>query len=252
MKSSKTDPYLNLISSGVADRQSLKNFQKRIGYRFRSESLLVNAFVHRSFASGSVQSNERLEFLGDSVLSLVMSAYLYERFPDRDEGFLTQHRSAMVCENSLYEIACSLGMEEFLIVGKSERHSTGRFRKAPVADSVEALIGAIYLDGGWNAANRFILRFFPQQFTEAVKEVSSVDPKTRLQMFVQRQWKTLPRYRILKKTGPDHDAVFFVEVTVNEERWGDGSGASRKSAEIRAAEEAIRRLIEKNIWTEKD
>lgn len=252
MKSSKTDPYLNLIFSGIVDRQSLKKFQKRIGYKFRSEAFLVNAFVHRSFVAEPVRSNERLEFLGDSVLSLILSTFLYERFPDRDEGFLTQHRSAMVCENSLYEIACRLEMEELLIVGKSERNSTGRFRKAPVADSVEALIGAIYLDGGWNAANRFVLRFFPQQFTEAVQEVSSVDPKTRLQMFVQKQWKTLPRYRILKKTGPDHDAVFFVEVTICEERWGEGNGSSRKAAEIQAAEEAIDRLIEKKLWSEKD
>lgn len=251
MKSSKSDPYLKLISDGIADRQSLKIFQKNIGYRFRSEALLVNAFVHRSFSNDVLQSNERLEFLGDSVLSLVISSFLYENFPARDEGFLTRRRAALVCEESLYEIACGQGMDRLLIVGKSEQHSSGRFRKAPVADSVEALIGAVYLDGGWGAAQKLILRIFPVS-PDRLKRFDSLDPKTALQMFVQRQKKILPRYRLVRKTGPDHDAVFFVEVLVGDECLGKGSGSSRKTAEIRAAAEAVALLRKKNLWIDYD
>ena len=240
-----------MISDGIVDRQSLKIFQKNIGYRFRSEALLVNAFVHRSFSNDVLQSNERLEFLGDSVLSLVISSFLYENFPARDEGFLTRRRAALVCEERLYEIACGQGMDRLLIVGKSEQHSSGRFRKAPVADSVEALIGAVYLDGGWGAAQKLILRIFPVS-PDRLKRFDSLDPKTALQMFVQRQKKILPRYRLVRKTGPDHDAVFFVEVLVGDECLGKGSGSSRKTAEIRAAAEAVALLRKKNLWIDYD
>lgn len=251
MKSSKTNPYLNLMTSGVVNQQSLKDFQKRIDFRFKSLSLLINAFVHRSFADDLVKSNERLEFLGDSVLSLVISTYLFNRFPQNDEGYLTQHRSLIVCENSLYEIACELGMENLLILGKSERQVSKRFHKSIVADSVEALIGAIYLDSGWNAASRFILKVFSSRLNESITSFSHIDPKTRLQMFVQKQWKTLPRYRIVQKTGPDHDLCFSVEVSVQDEVYGVGSGSSRKEAEIQAAEKAILHFQEKNLWIEK-
>ena len=218
--------------------------QLEIGYTFRNEQLRQNALTHSSYANENkargLQSNERLEFLGDSVLGMVVADYLYRAHPNLPEGDLTRTRAALVCEESLVEVARELGLGEYLRLGKGENSGGGRERPSIQADAVEAVLAAIYLDGGIGSARRFVQRFILSR--EVASLTKPRDHKTALQELVQRESGQVLQYRLVGEEGPDHDKRFFVEVLLNGAAIGSGSGRSKKEAEQMAAAAAIESL----------
>jgi len=222
----------------------IKDLEKAIGYRFRSIVLLQNALTHSSYANerwhDSLKSNERLEFLGDSILGMVVAEYLYRSFPDRPEGELTRMRADMVCETSLAEVADKIGLGQHLLLGHGEDRFGGRTRASILADAVESVIAAAFLDGGMEAARGFIERFV---LTEVpVKKLHNADYKTALQELVQQKKNQVLTYTLVGESGPDHDKQFRVEVSLNGKVVGSGTGSSKKRAEQDAAREAIETL----------
>ena len=221
----------------------MTTLEEKLGYTFQDPSLLENALTHSSRANesrGKLSSNERLEFLGDSVLGMVVADHLYRSHPDLPEGDLTRTRAALVCEESLVEAAQELGLGEHLRLGKGENSGGGRERPSIQADEVEAVLAAIYLDGGIGSARKFIQRFILS------REITSLskprDHKTALQELVQRESGQVLQYRLVGEEGPDHNKRFFVEVTLNGRSIGSGSGHSKKEAEQMAAQAAITTL----------
>ena len=217
--------------------------EDKLGYHFENPALLENALTHSSYAnenkSRGLQSNERLEFLGDSVLGMVTADYLYRTHPDLPEGVLTRTRAALVCEESLAEVAGLLDLGAYLKLGRGEESGGGRHRPSIVADAVEAVIAAVYLDGGIGSARKLISHFI----LEREKEMgANRDHKTALQELVQRESGQVLEYRLLGATGPDHAKVFRVEVDLNGEAVGAGEGRSKKEAEQNAARAAIEKL----------
>ena len=215
----------------------LKELETAIGYRFRNIQLLQNALSHSSYANerwhNSLLSNERLEFLGDSVLSVVVSEYLFSQNRNLPEGQLTRIRASLVCESSLFGFAMELGLGEHLRLGRGEEKSGGRARPAILADAFEALIAALYLDGGLELARGFILPYI-----RAAHDTAR-DYKTRLQEVVQQNPEERVRYEVVEQSGPDHAKHFVVEVHLNSNCIGRGSGHSKKAAEQQAAKEAL-------------
>ncbi len=209
--------------------------EEAIGYAFADKALLEQALVHSSHANEKkrVQSNERLEFLGDSVLSIVVADYLYHQAPPLPEGELTRKRAALVCEPALSEFAAQIGLGRHLKLGRGEEMSGGRGRASILSDAFEALIAAIYLDGGLEAARAFILPFVQNGAG------AGEDYKTRLQEVVQQNPEEQVRYRVAEESGPDHDKQFTVEVYINTNCVGRGRGHSKKVAEQQAACEAL-------------
>ena len=223
----------------------LKSFEQRSGVRFRDLSLLNLALTHRSFANEAQDSranNERLEFLGDSILGMVVSAYLYSTFPERPEGDLAKIKSFVVSEEILSVIARDLGMDEALLVGKGEEHSGGRLKKAILADALEAIFGACYLDAGYVEAERLVLSLLVAQVSLVIEDKHRKDYKTLLQELVQKELKSYPRYVVSDRTGPDHDRTFTVEVWIEGQCRGTGAGKNKKEAEQAAAGEAYLEL----------
>jgi ribonuclease III len=223
----------------------LNLFQKHAHIRFRSLELLNLAFCHRSFIneqSETGENNERLEFLGDSVLGLVVAAYLYEIMPDRQEGELARVKSFVVSEESLSEIARDLKIDNFILIGKGEEYSGGRNKKALLADATEAIIGAFFLDSGYTAAEKFVLRNLVPQIEKVLQNKHHKDFKTLLQEYVQKKFKTYPRYTLLKKIGPDHDRTFVMDVTINGRTFGSAQGKNKKEAEQNAAQIAYEQI----------
>lgn len=218
----------------------LKKFAKGAGIRFRRYDLLNLAFSHRSYAneSSDVENNEKLEFLGDSVLGLSVTEYLYHTFPEKTEGDLAKIKSYVVSEEVLNSIAQKINLSQYLLVGKGEELSGGRRKKALLADCMEAVIGAYYLDRGFKAARKFVLDFLIPEIELVLKGKHKKDYKTLLQEFVQKKYKICPKYSLVKKTGPDHDKTFYYEVKVNGRICGEGVGKSRKEAEQKAAKAA--------------
>ena len=221
----------------------MEKLEEKLGYTFRDRGLLENALTHSSYAnenkSRGETSNERLEFLGDSVLGMVVADHLYRTHPDMPEGELTRTRAALVCEDSLVEVAAQLELGQYLKLGRGEDAGGGRERPSIQADAVEAVIAAIYLDGGIGSARKFIQRFILDRGD--VVAVSR-DHKTALQELVQRESGQVLEYRLLGATGPDHAKVFRVEVDLNGEAVGTGEGRSKKEAEQNAARAAIEKL----------
>ena len=217
----------------------MDNVQKWIGYRFREPSLLEEALTHPSYEGG--RGNERLEFLGDSVIEVVVSHLLYERFPERDEGALSKMRASLVNEGTLAEIARQGNLGESIRMGKGEERSGGRGRASILASALEALVAAVYLDGGYEEVQRVIQRLF---LPLVLKEWEDRDYKSQLQEYTQGHLHITPSYHLISQQGPDHKRRFEVEVRVAGEVWGRGVGRSKKEAEQRAAEEAIRRIHE--------
>ena len=221
----------------------MKTLEEKIGYTFRDRSLLENALTHSSYANehraAGVPSNERLEFLGDSILGLVVADHLYRTRPDLPEGDLTRTRAALVCEGSLAEVAGLLDLGSYLKLGKGEEAGGGRSRPSIVADAVEAVIAAIYLDGGIGSARKVIRRFILDREEE---KGTSRDYKTALQELVQRESGQVLSYRLTGSSGPDHAKVFSVEVDLNGAPVGAGQGRSKKEAEQNAAKAAIEAL----------
>ena len=217
--------------------------EEKLGYTFTNPALLENALTHSSFAnenkSRGAQSNERLEFLGDSVLGMVTADYLYRVHPDLPEGVLTRTRAALVCEESLAEVAGLLDLGSYLKLGKGEEAGGGRERPSIVADAVEAVIAAIYLDGGIGSARKVIRRFILDREEE---KAASRDYKTALQELIQRESGQVLSYRLTGSSGPDHAKIFSVEVDLNGVTVGAGRGHSKKEAEQMAAKTAIAKL----------
>ncbi|MFP4491913.1 MAG: ribonuclease III [Spirochaetaceae bacterium] len=229
-------------------KKELQLFEKHIGIRFRKLELLNLAFSHRSFAnenSGEVDNNEKLEFLGDSVLGLVVSEYLYLTLTDKAEGDLARVKSFVVSEDSLADIAKSIKVDNFILIGKGEEYSGGRSKKAILADCMEAIIGAYYIDSGFKASKNFILKYLIPEINKVLENRHRKDYKTLLQEFVQKKYKSYPRYSLVKKTGPDHDRTFWINVTIDGKDYGPGQGKNKKEAEQNAAGVAYKTLAEK-------
>ena len=222
----------------------IKDLEEAIGYRFKNITLLQNALTHSSYANerwhNSLLSNERLEFLGDSILGMVVAEYLYKQFPDRPEGELTKMRADMVCESSLAAIAETIGLGKHLLLGHGEDRLGGRNRASILADAVESVIAASYLDGGMVAAEGFIRRFVLTNVP--IKRMQNTDYKTALQELVQQKKHQNLSYVLTGESGPDHDTVFCVDVLLNEKCVGTGTGSSKKRAEQAAAQSALKAL----------
>ena len=226
----------------------IKDLETAIGYRFRNISLLQNALTHSSYANerwhNSLLCNERLEFLGDSVLGMLVAEYLYRTFPDRPEGELTRMRADMVCEKTLANVANSISLGEHLLLGHGEEQSKGRTRNSILADAMESVIAACFLDGGMEAAEGIVKRFI---LTEVpVKKMHNADYKTALQELVQQKKNQVLAYSLIGESGPDHDKQFAVAVSLNGKPVGQGTGTSKKRAEQMAAQAAIALLFPEN------
>lgn len=223
----------------------IKDLETAIGYRFHNISLLQNALTHSSYANerwhNSLLSNERLEFLGDSILGMLVAEYLYRTFPNRPEGELTRMRADMVCEQTLASVANSIGLGEHLLLGHGEEQSRGRNRNSILADAMESVIAASFLDGGMEAAEGIVKRFI---LTEVpVTKLHNSDYKTALQELVQQKKNQCLSYALVGESGPDHDKQFTVEVSLNGQTVGQGTGTSKKRAEQMAAQAAIKELF---------
>ena len=219
----------------------MKEFQKIINYTFKNEKLLYEALSHSSFANENKKqrkSNERLEFLGDSVLSIVVSEYLFENYSDLPEGELTKIRASLVCEKSLHTFAQEIELGRYIMLGKGEEHTGGRKRPSILADAFEAVIAAIFLDGGFESAKKHILRFVPDNMSTN-GSVGFNDYKTILQEIVQKNPEEKVDYYLTDESGPDHDKAFTVQVKLNTNVIGKGIGKSKKQAEQMAAKEAL-------------
>ncbi len=220
----------------------LKEFQQIIGYEFKNEDLLFEALSHSSFANESKerrQSNERLEFLGDSVLSIVVSDYLFENYRDLPEGELTKTRATLVCEKTLHSFANTIKLGSFIMLGKGEEATGGHERPSIIADAFEAVIAAIYLDGGLDAARAHILRFLPKDVKSAVAKAYD-DYKTILQEIIQKNPEEKVEYYLVSESGPDHNKSFTVQVRLNSNVIGEGTAKSKKQAEQLAARESLK------------
>ena len=223
----------------------INKLEEAIGYRFKDITLLQNALTHSSYANerwhDSLKSNERLEFLGDSLLGMVVAAYLYMAFPDRPEGELTRMRADMVCEQALAQIAVQLNLGEHLMLGNGEEQGGGRTRASILADAVESVIAACFLDGGVDASKEFIKRFV--LCNVPVTRLHNADYKTALQERVQQKKNQTLSYALVGESGPDHDKRFTVAVSLNGKVVGEGIGSSKKRAEQEAARAAIEALF---------
>lgn len=221
----------------------MDTLEEKLGYTFQNRQLLENALTHSSCANescGRLPSNERLEFLGDSILGMVVADHLFRNHPDLPEGELTRIRATLVCEDSLVEVAKALDLGQYLLLGKGEEAGGGRQRPSIRADAVEAILAAVYLDGGIGSARKIIQKFI------LCREVAGLakprDYKTALQELVQRESGQVLRYQLTGESGPDHDKRFFVEVTLNGKAVGNGTGRSKKEAEQMSAKAAIAAL----------
>lgn len=229
-------------------RRDPSGLEKQAGYTFADKSLLARALTHSSYSNESgvknhhLLCNERLEFLGDSVLSIITSKYLYERFPDCPEGELTRMRSELVCERALSSYALQLGLGDYMLLGVGEEKNNGRQRKSILADAFEALIAAIYIDSGscgFENVQKFLLPFICEEIKSLGRQGFSADPKTTLQQFVQQAEGDFLEYVTVRESGPDHMKEFFVEARLNSNVIGRGRGRSKREAEQNAAKEAL-------------
>lgn len=224
----------------------MKKLEEKLGYSFGNPALLENALTHSSYANENrtkgETSNERLEFLGDSVLGMVVADYLFRSHPDMPEGELTRTRAALVCEDSLVEVAAQLELGSYLKLGRGEDAGGGRRRPSIQADAVEAVIAALYLDGGMDTARGFIERHILSALDSGSPSLLLGDYKTELQELIQRKSGQSLSYALLGESGPDHDKVFTSEVCLNGKPIGSGSGRTKKEAEQAAAHAALEAL----------
>jgi ribonuclease-3 len=223
-------------------KKQLAAFQKTAGLRFKSLALLNLSFVHRSVSNESGRhsvagalNNERLEFLGDAILGASCAALLYQKYPHKSEGELAKIKSVIVSEDVLSAVARTLQIDTMLLLGKGEDRSGGRGKKAILADTLEALIGALYLDGGYKAAFGFISRYFAPEIDRITEDDYRRDYKSLLQELCQRNFRTYPQYRMVKRIGPDHERMYWMEVSMGNIVYGPGIGRNKKTAEQEAA-----------------
>ena len=222
---------------------NFEKIEKEIGYEFKNKQLLETALTHTSYAyENKKQSNEKLEFLGDSILEFVSSEYIYHNYPNLKEGEMTKVRASVVCEDSLQKIAKMHNFSDFLYLGKSERTSQKEVRPAIMADSIEAVIAAIFLDGGLEEAKKFILNNLAEPIENATKNIGQKDYKTVLQEVLQKNGNVDIEYVIIDEKGPDHEKVFTAEVKFNNRVLATGKGKSKKQAEMEAAQKALENI----------
>lgn len=225
--------------------RQFSQLEQRIGYQFQNPSLLKSALIHSSYSneSGSkhpaLDCNERMEFLGDTVLSLAVSTYLFQNYPDLPEGNLSKLRSFTVCEKALAEFATEIQLGDYLLLGKGEDSNNGRQRPSITSDAFEALIAAIYLDGGLENAKEFVLRFAIPHIEHLLSEQITEDYKTALQQIVQQEQGEKLEYVLVAEEGPPHQRTFTMEARLNSNVIGQGVGSSKREAEQRAAKEAL-------------
>ncbi len=233
----------------MIDNTKLKELENIIGVQFTDRNFLLSAMTHRSFLNENREAtqphNERLEFLGDAVLELVVTDFLFAEYPDKQEGELTAVRAALVNTNTLSLIATTLGINDYLLLSKGEAKDIGRARQYILANTFESIVGAIYLDQGYTAARDFVARQLFARTTEIVEKRLWQDPKSRFQEQAQEVTGITPAYQTLKEQGPDHDRTFTVGVFLGEQCIAQGEGRAKQEAEQKAAENA---LIEKG-WT---
>ena len=219
---------------------NLEKLEQEIGYKFKNISLLKTALTHTSYAyEKKVESNEKLEYLGDSILEFISSEYIFENYSKLKEGEMTKVRASVVCEQSLHEVAKAHNFSDFLRLGKSERLSREEVRPAIMADSVEAVIAAIYLDGGIEPVKKFIIENLKESIETATKHIGQKDYKTVLQEILQKHGEVHIEYNIIKESGPDHEKNFDAEVLCNQKILATGRGRSKKLAEMDAAKNAL-------------
>ncbi len=218
-------------------------FEKKIGISFRNKDLLRTAFTHRSYLNenrkGKMEHNERLEFLGDAVLELVVTEYLFAKYPDKNEGDLTAYRSALVNAVTLAGVAEGLGMNDFLLLSKGETKDTGRARQVILANTIEAFIGALYQDLGYEAVKGFVERHIFRLVDEIVQKRAWLDAKSHFQERAQEVVGVTPSYEAIRASGPDHDKHFTVAVFIGKEKVAEGEGKSKQEAEQEAAKQGL-------------
>lgn len=229
-------------------QEELTVLENKLAYSFRDTALINQALVHSSYANEKGQKNlasyERLEFLGDAVLQLIISDYLYAKYPDFPEGELTKLRSRIVCEATLVDCAKALDLGEHMYFGRGEELTGGRERASILADCFESVVAAIYLDGSMSSARTFVLRIMEKKIMDAVMGKIFIDYKTRLQEVIQARKITQIRYVVMDEQGPDHNKTFQMNVVINDQVVGTGSGRSKKEAEQLAAKMALGRINE--------
>lgn len=224
------------------EKFDVTEFEEILKYTFKNKNLIKEALSHSSYANENKKnrhSNERLEFLGDSVLSIVVSQYLFEHFRHLPEGELTKIRASLVCEKSLHVFAKQINLGKYICLGKGEENTGGRERPSILADAFEAVIAAIYLDGGLESAEKHILRFIPKDIDDKKQSVNFNDYKTILQEVIQKNPEEKIEYSLVSESGPDHNKAFTVQVCLNSNVIGTGTGKSKKDAEQMAAKEAL-------------
>ena len=221
----------------------LTSFEAKIDYVFNKKELLETAFTHRSYLNENKalgrEHNERLEFLGDAVLELVVTEFLFAKYPDKPEGDLTAYRAALVNTVSIADAATKLGMNDYLLLSRGESRDTGRARQIILANAFEALIGALYLDSGYDVAKKFIANQLFHKTDEVVEKRLWQDAKSRLQEIAQERAKMTPTYEVTKQTGPDHDRTFVVAAFIGQDKIATGEGRSKQEAEQDAAQKAL-------------
>ena len=222
----------------------LRKLENEIGYEFKNKDLLKKALTHTSYAyEHHIESNEKLEYLGDSILEFISSKYLYNHYQQLKEGEMTKVRATVVCEDSLYQIAKKHNFSDFLYLGRSEKMNHGKLSKAILADSVEAVIAAMYLDSGIEQVEKFIIQNLEEPIKKASQEVGNKDYKTVLQEKLQVHGTVDIKYYITKEEGPDHDKSFESKVECNGKVLGKGSGKSKKASEMMAAKNALENMV---------
>lgn len=224
--------------------KNLSELEKKLKIEFRNKDLLTKAFCHRSYLNENpdfkLPHNERLEFLGDAVLELVVTEWLFEKYPDKPEGELTSWRASLVNTKILSELASELDFNDFLLLSRGEEGETGKARVYILANTIEAFIGALYLDQGYRACQEFIAKHLLPRLKEIIKKGLFRDPKSRFQEEAQERARLTPAYRVIKEWGPDHAKNFIIGVYLAKEKVAEGKGSSKQEAEEQAAEHALK------------
>jgi ribonuclease-3 len=227
-----------------------KELENKIGVNFKNQEYLITALTHRSYLNenrdNSSENNERLEFLGDAVLELITSVYLFETYPERPEGELTSFRSAIVRTESLAEASRGLGVGEYLRMSRGEAESGGADKDYLLANTYESILGAIYMDQGYEECKKFVHKTLVPKVENIVENRLDIDSKTKIQEMIQSEYKVTPTYDVIDEEGPDHDKTFTVAVKIEDETIGTGKGSSKQKAEEDAASDGIKFLLKKH------
>ncbi|MBP9758169.1 ribonuclease III [Candidatus Dojkabacteria bacterium] len=241
---------LNFRKPKIFETTELENLQKLINTSFKNFNLLETALTHRSYlnesSNQSLENNERLEFLGDAVLELIITEYLFHKYKDRPEGELTSFRAATVKTESLAETASELNLGHYIKLSRGEELTGGRTKPYLLANTYEALLGSIFLDQGYQFAKDFVYKTLVPKISNIIKFRLDIDNKSRLQILAQELYEYTPRYELITEEGPDHNKIFTMQIVIKNETFGQGKGKSKQEAEQNAAAEAIKKINELN------